>query len=96
MKLRNHSKGFKDVANHSLGTEVVGGNFDIIIPKCSNIPMKISKNYHTTRDNQESISVKVFEGKSKYYYNNLCIDPLPTGEAEIRVTFKIDENSVGI
>ena len=76
MKLRIHSKGFKDVINHSLGTEVVGGNFDIIIPKCSNIPIKISKNYHTTRDNQESISVKVFEGKSEYYYNNLLLGVL--------------------
>jgi molecular chaperone DnaK (HSP70) len=39
MKLRIDSKGVRDITNHSLGTEFVGGNFDIIIPKCSNIPI---------------------------------------------------------
>jgi len=37
------SKGFTDITNYSLGTDIVGGKFSCIIPKNSNIPIIISE-----------------------------------------------------
>ena len=96
------SKGFTDITNYSLGTDIVGGKFSCIIPKNSNIPIIISETYCTVNDNQTSMNIGIFEGESENYEENHKlgnfiiegIDPLPKGEAKVLVTFEIDENTI--
>lgn len=54
-----------DVTSLSLGTNVVNDKMDIIIPKSTEIPIRIKKIYSTVKDNQDTISNKVYEGEEE-------------------------------
>ncbi len=45
MIINGSTKGFTDVTNYSLGTDLIDGKFSCIIPKNSNILISISENY---------------------------------------------------
>ena len=100
-----------DVRPHTLGTEVVKnvggqlvpGYFDPIIPRNSTIPLTEKKSYFTSNDDQESVSVKVYQGENQYVtHNTLLSDQImldgipkrPAGEERIEVQFTYDINGI--
>lgn len=91
-----------DVTPLSLGTEVVGGIMEVIIPRNTAIPTKKTANFVTEADNQDSVDVMIYEGERPMIKDNhklgkfllSGIPPKPAGEAELDVTFEIDSNGI--
>jgi len=91
-----------DVTPLSLGVEVLGGLFDVVIPKNTTIPTRKTKIYTTAEDNQTSVWVKVYQGERKIARENRLlgefelsgIPPAPRGVPQIEVTFDIDVNGI--
>jgi len=91
-----------DVTPLSLGTEVVGGIMEVVIPRNTAIPTKKTSGFVTEADNQDSVDVMIFEGERPMCKDNhrlgkfvlSGIPPKPAGEAELDVTFEIDSNGI--
>jgi molecular chaperone DnaK len=90
---------FTNVTPISLGIEVRGNRFSIIIPKNSSLPCTRTKPYLTVEDYQTSIPVIIYEGEdvSRATNNNLLgefemegIPPAPAGKEPIDVTIDVD------
>ncbi len=73
----------------TLGIETIGGVMSKIIERGAVIPTKKSQQFTTTSDNQETVSIKVYEGeRAMTKDNNLLgnfdltgIPPAPRGTA---------------
>ncbi|CAI9116543.1 OLC1v1017719C1 [Oldenlandia corymbosa var. corymbosa] len=62
----------EEVTPLSLGVGIVGDVMSVIIPRNTPIPTKATERFTTSKDNQTSISFKVYEGeRSKASENNL-------------------------
>ncbi len=91
-----------DVTPLSLGVEVLGGLFDVVIPKNTKIPTRKTKIYTTAEDNQTSVWIKVYQGERKIASENRLlgqfelsgIPPAPRGVPQIEVTFDIDADGI--
>jgi len=90
-----------DVTPLSLGTEVHGGGFDVLIKRNTVIPTKMSKDYTTVQNNQPSIRCTVYEGERAQAVKNhllgefsLDLAPAPRGVPRIILTFEIDANGI--
>lgn len=93
--------GLFDISPLTLGVDA-NGVLVPVIPRNSIIPNKRSKIFTTTKDNQESVTVRVLEGdRAQADMNNFLgsltlsgIEPAPRGEAQIEVTFVLDVNNM--
>jgi len=91
-----------DVTPLSLGIEVMGGMYDVVIEANSTIPTKKSKVYSTAADNQPSVEIHVLQGERPMAKDNRSlgrfildgIPPAPRGVPQIEVTFDIDANGI--
>ncbi|OWM87511.1 hypothetical protein CDL15_Pgr022622 [Punica granatum] len=87
-----------DVTPLSLGLENPGGIMTVMIPRNTTIPTKKEQVFSTHYDNQESFSVKVYEGESVRTRDNdflgelvlSGIPPAPMGLPQIHICFDID------
>ncbi|KAF5785476.1 putative Heat shock protein 70 family [Helianthus annuus] len=92
----------RDVTPLSLGVELKGEVFDVVIPRNTQIPTKKFKTYITTEDNQYSTVVKVYQGeRTKSTNNHLLgkftvsgIPPAPKGEIKFEDCFEIDPDGI--
>tara|TARA_R110002124_G_scaffold61155_4_gene167487 strand:+ start:12278 stop:14191 length:1914 start_codon:yes stop_codon:yes gene_type:complete len=91
-----------DVTPLSLGIETLGGVFDRLIERNTTIPTKKQKVYSTAEDNQNAVTIRVFQGEREMAADNKVlgqfdlagIPPAPRGMPQIEVTFDIDANGI--
>jgi molecular chaperone DnaK len=91
-----------DVTPLSLGIEVMGGMYDVVIESNSTIPTKKNKTYSTAADNQPSVEIHVLQGERPMAKDNRSlgrfildgIPPSPRGVPQIEVTFDMDANGI--
>jgi len=91
-----------DVTPLSLGIETLGGVFTRMIDRNTTIPTKKSQTYSTADDNQNAVTIRVFQGEREMAADNkmlgqfdlVGIPPAPRGVPQIEVTFDIDANGI--
>src|SRR3979490_769041 len=91
-----------DVTPLSLGIETLGGVFTRIIDRNTTIPTKKSQVFSTAEDNQNAVTIRVFQGEREMAADNkilgqfdlMGIPPAPRGVPQVEVTFDIDANGI--
>ncbi len=91
-----------DVTPLSLGIETLGGVMDVLIDRNTTIPTDRKKEYSTADDNQEAVTVKVYQGERPMAADNRLlaqfdlsgIPPAPRGVPKIEVSFDLDQNGI--
>lgn len=91
-----------DVTPLSMGIETMGGLMDNIIPRNSKIPLKLAKQYTTSKDGQKNIRIAVYQGEREFVKDNIKlgefiltdIDPMPAGLPRIELIFSLDVDGI--
>jgi molecular chaperone DnaK len=91
-----------DVTPLSLGIETLGGIMTKMIDRNTTIPTKKSQVYSTAEDNQQAVTIRVFQGEREMAQDNkilgqfdlIGIPPARRGVPQIEVTFDIDANGL--
>jgi len=90
-----------DVLPLSLGV-AEGQTFTPILYRNTPLPTFRTDRFSTTRDYQESVHIRVYQGEHRTIEENKLIGsfrltklpPLPAGQLDIDVTFRVDENGI--
>merc|ERR1712066_1185393 len=91
-----------DVCPLSMGIETVGGVMSKVINRNTVVPTKKQQIFSTASDNQQTVTIQVFEGERTMTKDNHVlgkfdltgIPAAPRGVPQIEVTFEIDVNGI--
>ena len=91
-----------DVTPLSLGIETLGGVFTRLIDRNTTIPTKKAQVFSTAEDNQQAVTIRVFQGEREMAADNkllgqfdlVGIPAAPRGVPQIEVAFDIDANGI--
>ena len=104
LKIEDNVENLKisDINPISIGTNISNDVMDVLIPKGSIIPCKVSKFYGTSSDNQTSVLFDLYQGERKNYHDNYYLGGFEIyelrealeGEVKFEVVAELDENSI--
>jgi molecular chaperone HscA len=91
-----------DITPLSLGIETMGGLMDVLIPRNSKIPTKVSRQYTTQKDGQNGMRISVFQGERDLVQDNRKlaefnlsgIPGMPAGLPKVEVSFLINADGI--
>src|SRR3954466_12389422 len=91
-----------DVTPLTLAIETAGGVATPMIPRNTTIPTRKSQVFSTADDNQNAVTIKVYQGEREMAADNkllgqfdlVGIPPAPRGVPQIEVAFDIDANGI--
>jgi len=91
-----------DVTPDALGIETVGGIMDILIHRNAPIPTRVSRTFATSRDDQDTVRIQIFEGTSRQVEENRFLGelvleglpPAPRGDVRVEVAFQINADGM--
>ena len=96
-----------DICPFTLGVDVINQNepgrllMSPIIERNSVLPTSRMGVYSTTRDNQDKVEIRIYQGENRYCADNtylgkmeLSVPPAPAGEQSIRIRFTYDVNGL--
>jgi molecular chaperone DnaK len=91
-----------DVTPISLGIAIHGGGFDKIIERNTTVPVRQSRVFTTSRDNQTTLKVIVMQGEGEKAVENDLLGEFTlsglraarAGELDIEITFDIDADGI--
>lgn len=91
-----------DVVPLTLGMETLGGLVLKIIPRNSQIPIRVTEELTTGEDNQTGIIFHIVQGEREFAkdcrslgtFNITDIPPMPRGIPQIEVCFDVDESGI--
>lgn len=91
-----------DVTPLSIGVETSGGRMLVMIPKNSAIPTSATEVFSTAEDNQDVVTIQVFQGERTLTSGNKLlgrfdlenIPPAPMRVPRIEVKFDVDANGI--
>jgi molecular chaperone DnaK len=91
-----------DVTPLSLGLETKGGVMTVLVPRNTTIPTEKKEVFTTAEDNQEAVTIKVYQGERPMAPDNRLlgqfdlkdIPPARMGVPQIEVAFNIDANGI--
>ena len=91
-----------DVTPLSLGIETLGGIMTKLVERNTTIPTEKKQVFSTADDNQNAVTVRVFQGEREMAQDNRLlgqfnldgIPPAPRGVPQIEVCFDIDANGI--
>lgn len=89
-----------DVLPLSLGVETADGNFSVLIPKDTPLPIKKTQRYTIDKPGEKTVTIKVYQGESIIANKNILIgefifDKISVcDKPELDITFKVDSNSI--
>ncbi|KAD6120320.1 hypothetical protein E3N88_11591 [Mikania micrantha] len=92
----------RDVTPLSLGVEVKGGILSVVIPRNTQIPTKKFRSYLTTKDNQSSANIKVYQGErtkssDNHFLGKFTVSGIPLapeGVIKLENCFEIDHDGI--
>jgi molecular chaperone DnaK len=92
-----------EISAHSIGIEVLGGGFSVVIAKGTELPCQCTRRFQTADGNQTRVSMDVYEGEDPVakqiiqLSDNFVIGDLPprrAGEIKVDVEMTIDSNGI--
>ena len=91
-----------DVTPLSLCVETVGSYSDVLIDRNTPVPCERSREFVTVQDGQQVVRVRVAQGESRVFSENLPLGeleltglrPAPRGHMRISVTFGLDSDGI--
>ncbi len=91
-----------DITPLSLGIETIGGLMDVIVPRNSKIPLRLARNYTTSKDGQKKLKISVYQGEREMVEDNIKLaefilndlPPMAAGLPKIEITFNIDADGI--
>jgi molecular chaperone DnaK len=91
-----------DVTPLSLSVETVGAYCDVLIDRNTPVPCERSREFVTVQDGQQTVRVRVAQGESRVFSENLLLGeleltglrPAPRGQLRISVTFGLDSDGL--
>jgi molecular chaperone HscA len=91
-----------DITPLSLGLETMGGLMDVLIPRNSKIPTRVSRQYTTQKDGQSGIRISVFQGERDLVKDNrklaefvfTGIPAMPAGLPKLEVSFFLNADGI--
>lgn len=98
----SHNLVLLDIIPLSLGVETLQKQMTTIIPRNTVIPIKKTKVFSTDTDDQDMVTIKIFEGERKLTKNNFHVGTFdlhgfekgPRGYPTIKITFHVDINGI--
>jgi molecular chaperone HscA len=91
-----------DITPLSLGIETMGGLMDVLIPRNSKIPSKVSRQYTTQKDGQSGIRISVYQGERDLVkdnrklaeFNLSGIPGMPAGLPKVEISFLVNADGI--
>jgi molecular chaperone DnaK (HSP70) len=90
-----------NVATHTLGIMLAGGEVDPLVPRGTPLPVSITERYTTQKDKQTAVTIRVVEGDDRTAAKNRTlkkfvfeVPPAPAGDPQVLVTFALSADGL--